>query len=131
MNTDISHSIILFDDTCILCNKYAVFIAKNDIHDTFRFATLNGVKAKEISNKLNIKESNSVVLVNKIQVKYKSDAVLAILSKLKFPYNLAFIFYIIPFPIRDYIYDLIANNRYKWFGNQDECSLEIKDKLIN
>ena len=51
MNTVTSHSIILFDDTCILCNKYALFIAKNDIHDTFRFATLNGETAKEISRK--------------------------------------------------------------------------------
>ena len=91
MNTVIGHSIILFDDTCILCNKYALFIAKNDIHDTFRFATLNGETVKEMSRKLNIKESNSVILVNKFQVKYKSDAVLTILSKLKFPYNLAFI----------------------------------------
>ena len=56
--------------------------------------------------------------------------------KIKFPYILLIVFYVIPGFLRDLIYDLVAKNRYRIFGKVDECSIVkkhtnlIQDKLI-
>ncbi|MCI0474398.1 MAG: DCC1-like thiol-disulfide oxidoreductase family protein, partial [Ignavibacteria bacterium] len=53
----------------------------------------------------------------------KSSAALRIASRLKFPWNLFIIFLIIPAFIRNPVYDLIARNRYNWFGKRDACRI--------
>ena len=56
----------------------------------------------------------------------KSDAAIRIVRHLKFPYFLLAYLSFIPKPIRDKIYDWIANNRYKWFGKSEQCWLPSK-----
>ncbi|MCH7761601.1 DUF393 domain-containing protein, partial [candidate division TA06 bacterium] len=48
-------------------------------------------------------------------------ATLEVFKRLKGLWPLLYTFIFIPNPIRDFIYDLIANNRYKWFGKRDQC----------
>ena len=50
-----------------------------------------------------------------------SDAVLHLWSGLGWPWKASLIFKLIPRFVRDPIYKLIARNRYKWFGQREEC----------
>jgi len=117
--------IILFDGSCALCNKFIVFVAKNDTKDCFRFMSLQDKRTPSIIN-LNTTHSqhfNSIVLIDKNNIKSKSNAILSILIMMPFPYNLSIIIYIIPKIIRDAVYRTIAKNRYKTFGKTDYCSI--------
>ena len=131
--------IILFDGECAMCNNYILFVAKNDSDDNFRFLSIQNKKIIELKKTHAIDEDNisSICIIDNNKIKRKSKAILKIVSKLKFPYNLLIVLYVIPSFIRDIIYDLVAKNRYKIFGKVDECSIVKKhtnlmqDKLID
>lgn len=122
--------IILFDGICALCNNFIVFVAKNDRKDTFRFLPLQNKNINQFidTEKNNIKNLKSIILIEEGNLKYKSNAAIEILIHLKRIYLLCKVFYIIPKQIRDFIYDLIANNRYKIFGKTENCSI-LKSKI--
>lgn len=66
---------------------------------------------------------NSIVLVDRDGLHDKSDAALRIALGLRAPFPLVFVFVLVPKKIRDAVYTVIANNRYKWFGKRDVCAL--------
>ena len=51
----------------------------------------------------------------------KSDAGLAILRQLRAPWSWGQILRAVPRPVRDGIYSWVARNRYRWFGQRDQC----------
>lgn len=129
--------LILFDGVCNLCNSSINYVIKHDKRDVFMFAPLQSVVGNEIIQKfnLNTSETDSILLYSEVKgLKIKSSAALAIASKLGFPRNLMTIFYIIPPFIRNWVYDYIAKNRYKWYGKKHACMTptpELKKKFIN
>jgi predicted DCC family thiol-disulfide oxidoreductase YuxK len=63
----------------------------------------------------------------------KSTAALTIAKSLSGAYPLLYGFMIIPPFIRNWVYDFIARNRYKWFGKKDRCMIPtegLKDKFL-
>ena len=125
--------IILFDGVCNLCNTSVNFIIKKDKKNKFMFTSLQSDVAKKLllqfNSKINDNNLGSIVLIKQNKIYYKSTAALIIGKELKFPYNLSFLFIIIPKFIRDFIYDVIAKNRYKWFGKKDTCIIPSEDEL--
>ncbi|HIE45561.1 MAG TPA: DUF393 domain-containing protein [Flavobacteriaceae bacterium] len=125
--------IILFDGVCNLCNTSVNFILKKDVYNKFIFTSLQSDAANKLLLQFNDKiiknNLDSILLIHKNKVYNKSTAILYILRSLHFPYNLGFIFIIIPKFIRDYIYDIIARNRYKWFGRKETCRIPTKEEL--
>lgn len=121
--------IILFDGICNLCNASVRFILKNDTQERFLFSSLQSDAAKKLLLHLNYKNNQmkSILFVDDGQILKKSEAALAIASGLRFPYRLAAIFKVIPRQWRDGIYDLIARNRYSWFGKQDTCVFSLEE----
>lgn len=128
-------SIILFDGVCNLCNSSVQFVLKNDAEKIFRFASLQSAFGQSILTKhqLNTTTLSSLVLVEGDRVYTKSTGALRIARKLKFPFNLLYIFIIMPPFIRDAAYNYVAQNRYKWFGKQEACWVptpELKERFI-
>lgn len=116
--------IILFDGICNFCNQSVQFILKRDPNGLFKFASLQGETAKLLLKKYDFNnEINSFVLIENERIFIKSDAALRICRNLKGPWKLLSIFRIIPPFIRDFLYDVIAANRYKWFGKKESCML--------
>lgn len=66
---------------------------------------------------------DSIVLIENGIVRTASDAVLEISRHMTGAWPLLSVFRIIPRPIRDWVYNWIARNRYSWFGKQDACRL--------
>ena len=131
--------IILFDGECAMCNKYILFVAKNDSKDIFRFLSIQNKKINAIKkvHKIDTKNISSIYVIHNNEIRSKSKAVLKITSMLKFPYNLLQVFYLVPNFLRNIIYDLVAKNRYYIFGKIDECSIIkkhtslIENKLLD
>lgn len=128
--------VILFDGVCNLCNDSVKFIIKNDKRNIFKFAPLQGKYGIKIQNSYNINTTkiNSIILVDGKNTFTKSSAALRIAKDLRAPFFMFYVFIIIPVFIRNFIYDLIAKNRYKWFGKMDNCMIptkELKSKFFD
>ncbi len=129
--------IILFDGVCNLCNSFVQFVIKYDKKDVFRFAALQSNIGKEIIQYIGIENKNidSVVFYDVTgEYAIKSDAAIEILV------NLGGIFYyskylnVFPKYFIDFVYDIIARNRYKWLGKKESCmipTLELKAKFLS
>jgi len=63
------------------------------------------------------------VLVIGEQIFLRSDAALEIVRRLGGFWRLLYFFKILPRPLRNAVYNLVARNRYRWFGHREECML--------
>lgn len=127
--------IILFDGVCNLCNGSVIFMIKRDKKDVLRYAALQTEIGQEMVEKYKIDTSkiDSIILIDNDKYYYKSTAALRIARHLSGAYPLLAVFLILPAFMRDWIYDIIARNRYKWFGKKESCMIptpELKSKFI-
>jgi predicted DCC family thiol-disulfide oxidoreductase YuxK len=128
-------AILLFDGVCNLCDGTVRFIINKDSKKCIKFAALQSVGGREIIEQIRLEANYLKSLVLIIGDKYylKSDAVFQILSILGGVWKLFYVFKIIPKPIRDYMYDLIAKYRYKVFGRKEICMIpteEIRQRFL-
>jgi len=122
---------ILFDGVCNLCNGFVQFIIVRDKKRYFRFASLQSdyVASLNLDAENLISDMNTVILLENGHIYTKSAAVLRIIRHLRFPYPIAYMFIIIPSSIRDFVYNWISRNRYKWFGKREACMIPTPDLL--
>ena len=136
MNNKECHPIILFDGICNLCNASVQYVIRHDSKQIFRFASLQSRFGQEIlsNNNLPVNDFNSFVLFDDNKVFTRSTAALKVARKLNGFIKLLYAFIIIPKFIRDAIYNIIAKNRYKWFGKKNECMIptaELKSLFLD
>lgn len=126
---DIQHPIILFDGVCNLCNTSVQGVLRNDPDGLFRFAPLSSEFAQHAISERNIQidGEGSLVLLEGEHHYLRSSGALRIARKMRWPWNWLWVFIIVPKPIRDMVYRLVANNRYKWFGKQESCMVPTAD----
>ena len=131
------YKIILFDGVCNLCNNAINFVIKRDKKSVFRFASLQSDIGQKLINERGIDTSkiDSIILIDPGTAWYeKSTAALQIAKQLSGMLPLLSVFLIFPKSFRDWIYDIIARNRYKWFGKKDQCMIptpELKALFID
>ena len=115
-------NIIVFDGVCNFCNRIVQIIIRHDPSYQIHFAAQQSEAGEKLLNQYSIQEStSSVVFITNGMVYYQSDAVIEIAKFLTgwpsiFKYSI-----IVPRFIRNYIYQLVAANRYRLFGKQDSC----------
>lgn len=128
--------VILFDGNCNLCNGGVQFVLDFDKEGLFRFASLQSDAGKALLQRSGRKAEDitSIVLVNKQRHWVKSQAVLHIAQDLKAPFPvLQAILQPIPGFVRDTIYEAVADNRYRLFGEADSCRMmlpEWRDRFL-
>lgn len=128
-------AIILFDGVCNLCNASVQFIIQHDKKNHFKFASIQSEAGQKLLKKYSIDTSatDSIVLIENNRTYVKSTATLRIAKHLNGLYPLLYGFIIVPAFIRNGIYDLIAKNRYKWFGKKEACMIpseELRSKFM-
>ncbi|WP_432353450.1 thiol-disulfide oxidoreductase DCC family protein [Sporosarcina sp. A2] len=115
---------VLFDGECNFCDASVQFIIKRDPYEYFQFASLQSETGQQLSRDFAIPEDvDSLVVIENGKAYTKSSGALHIAKKLDGLWHLAFLFILIPSPIRDGVYDLVARNRYKWFGKKEEACM--------
>ncbi len=130
MHESTSKPIVLYDGVCGLCNRAVQFLLKRDRRDRLRFASLqsdfaatllkrHGVDHKDLDTiyvVLNQGEADESLLA-------KSDAILLFARAIGGVWSVARFGRIIPRPIRNWLYDIVARHRYQVFGKYDACML--------
>lgn len=122
--------IILFDGVCNLCNSSVIKVIKHDKRNVFLFTALQSETGQKILSELNIdsKKMDSIILYSPNEAFYKkSSAALRIMNEFGGLWKLTQIFRIFPAAFNNLFYDLIARNRYKWFGKKDSCMIPTPD----
>ena len=117
--------IILFDGVCNFCNRTINIILKHDNQAYFQFAPSQSNAAMGIMQAFKIEHIAiaSVILIDNEKVYTKTDAVIQIAKHLAGWPKLFRLLKFIPKPMRDFGYDLIANNRYALFGKKATCMI--------
>lgn len=127
--------VILFDGVCNFCNYWVNFAIKRDKKKKLHFTPLQGETAKLLLPQYNLHTTSlsSVIFIDAGKAYTQSSAALRIAKHLDGGWKLFYGFIIIPKFIRDFFYNIIARNRYKWYGKKDSCMVptpELKERFL-
>jgi predicted DCC family thiol-disulfide oxidoreductase YuxK len=125
------HAIVLFDGVCHLCTSTVQFIIKRDPHGYFTFASLQSVIGRTLLAEHDLQPDalDTFVLIEGSRCFTRSDAALKVAQHLSGGWALSRVLSLIPKPIRDWGYTVIAQNRYRWFGRRETCMIPSRDIL--
>lgn len=133
--------VLLYDGECGVCDKSVQMILKHDRRKVMRFAALQSNYGREVvARHSSLSNVDSLILVEPAdekreeQVFIRSTAVLRIVAYLGGVWKLLLIGYLIPRPIRDFLYDVVARNRYRILGAPDACMLpspEVRARFLD
>ena len=129
------HPVLLFDGICNLCNGWVQFVIRHDPAGKFRFAALQSAKGQQLLKQYGLPHEHftTLVLIENGQVYTRSSAALRIAKQLSGAWPMLYGFAVVPAFLRDGVYNLVAGNRYAWFGKQESCMLptpELKARFL-
>ena len=129
-NKRVDQPVIIFDGVCNLCNGFVDFIVRRDADGIFQFASNQSEAGEEILSQAGITdfEADTIVLVQGGTAHTRSTAVLRIAGQLGLPWKLLRVFVLVPAPVRDFVYRLVAKNRYRMFGKRDTCRIPTPEE---
>jgi predicted DCC family thiol-disulfide oxidoreductase YuxK len=119
---------ILFDGICVLCSWWVRFLIERDPAARFRFVPIQspygGMLASQFGINVEAPETNVVVVDG--MAHFKADAAIAVLTQLP-GWSWASALRLLPRPVRNWLYDRVARNRYRLFGRTDACLMPTPD----
>lgn len=128
------NGIILFDGECNFCDKSVQFIIKRDRSGYFKFASLQSKSGQKRAKQYQIPDRiDSFILIDNKKWHSKSSAALRVCKDLNGLWKVFYPMLLIPRPIRDFFYGIIASNRFKWFGTKKSCAIptpEIRKRFL-
>jgi len=120
--------VILYDGVCIFCSRWVRFVATRDVARRFRFTPIQSDYGTRLAQVFGIdpKDPDTNAVVHGGVAWLKSDGALTVLGALP-GWGWTRIFFVVPKPLRDAVYGLVARNRYRIFGKYDECFIPDAD----
>jgi predicted DCC family thiol-disulfide oxidoreductase YuxK len=127
--------IIFFDGVCGLCNRTVDFVLREDREQVFLYSPLQGETFRSIKRDYpETLNADSIFVLRSGPEKeillQKSDALIHIVDNLPRYRWLATIGRMLPAPIRDSTYRLIAATRYRIWGKRDSCRLPTAEERV-
>jgi predicted DCC family thiol-disulfide oxidoreductase YuxK len=129
------HPLIVFDGVCMLCSGLVRTIVRLDRHKRFRFAMAQSPLGDTLYRRHGLRTDfyeTNLVVVDGVAFT-RMDSIIAIGDQLGWPWRAIRVLKILPFQLRDWLYDQIARNRYALFGKKDSCeipSAELRSRII-
>ncbi|MFB6194078.1 MAG: thiol-disulfide oxidoreductase DCC family protein [Halobaculum sp.] len=128
--------ILLFDGVCTLCNGVVRFVVEHDRRGLVSFAPLDSPVGRALCDRFGLptESFDSVVLIERGRAYRKSAAALRLARYLDRPWRYGASARVLPRALRDAVYDLVADNRYRVFGRKDRCPIpdpETRDRFLD
>ena len=119
--------IFVFDGKCVLCSNAAQFVLKHDRRRRFRLVPAQSALGRALYNHYGLDARNYTtnILIVDGMAWLKSESSLRIFQLIGLPWSLAATARVLPRSVRDWLYDIIARNRIKWFGARDNCLVSV------
>ena len=117
--------IVLFDGVCGFCDRAVRLIMATEREPNLKFAPMQSPTGRTLmaQHGINPDDDASYVLISGGTAYLRSDATIRIARRLRAPWRWMTLLRFIPRPLRDAGYNVIARNRYRWFGKYDACRL--------
>ena len=126
--------LVLYDGVCGLCNRLLQFLLRHDRRGVFTFAALQSTTGKAMVARWggNPDDLASFYVVADFRTENaraitKSDAALFIAREIGWPWNLARAAAVLPKPLRNRLYDVVARSRYRVFGRYEQCLIPSEE----
>jgi predicted DCC family thiol-disulfide oxidoreductase YuxK len=115
--------VMVYDGACNLCHGWVRFTLKRDHKDRLKFLAAQSPLGQEFlkRNRLPAQTFDSFYLVENAVILHKSVGFLSLMQYLRWPWPWLAVFSYLPARMLDRLYDLIARNRYRWFGRRELC----------
>ena len=87
-----------------------------------------------INTILSVDKDAKIYLFSDNQVFQKSAAVFKVAKSFSWNWRWIYLFSFLPSRVTDFFYDLIAKNRYLWFGRQEKCKIptpELAERFLD
>ena len=126
-----TNGVILFDGTCDLCNWSVHFIIRRDSKGYFKFAAIQSEAGREALARYGRPSETvaTIILIEDREYFTKSDAVIRVAGQLSGLWRILKVLAIIPRPVRNWCYDVVARNRYRWSGKKKRCIVPSREHL--
>ncbi|HEX9782543.1 MAG TPA: DCC1-like thiol-disulfide oxidoreductase family protein [Opitutaceae bacterium] len=123
--------VLLFDGVCHLCQRSVRFVLRHERRPALLFCTLQSPAGRDLLERhgLDPGYTGSLVLIAEGKARTRSDAALFLARHLRAPWSWIRAFRLLPRPWRDWLYDIVAKRRYRWFG-RDESFCLIPDARL-
>src|SRR5687768_15838490 len=122
------HPIFVFDGYCVLCSTGASFIMRHDREGKVRFLSAQSPLGAAVYAHFGLPLDASYLLITPDGTFTKTTGFFRLADILGGWFRLGKIFWLVPRPIRDLVYDRVATNRYRLFGKTDQCALLSPDQ---
>jgi predicted DCC family thiol-disulfide oxidoreductase YuxK len=128
-------ALLVFDGVCVLCSGFARFILKRDKRFVFRLAAAQSPLGQALLRHYGLDAENfetNLVLADGIPYG-KLDTVAVVGARLGGPWGALALLRPLPRPLADWLYDVVARNRYALFGRTERCMIpppEWRDRFI-
>ena len=127
--------VLLFDGHCNFCNAWVRLIVNRDNAKKILFAPLQSPVGRKMleENQIDVHYTDSLVFFEEEGFSVSSTAALRIFSYLDGWERHLQLLAIVPCPLRDTLYHLIAKYRYKWFGRSEQCMIptpELRERFL-
>jgi predicted DCC family thiol-disulfide oxidoreductase YuxK len=128
-------AVVLFDGTCAFCERSVAFIARRDPHGYFRFGASQSPQAAALLAPFGVtrETARSIILIEDGRVYLRSTATLRIARRMSWPWSMAAAFLMVPTPVRDVLYRMVAAVRLRLAGRSNACAIpppEIRERMI-
>lgn len=127
--------VVVFDGVCNLCASSVRFILARERDHLIHFAAAQSAAGRRLLSEFGLDPDDLVtfVFVEEGVARVRSAAALGVARHLRMPWRMLRVLGIVPRPLRDWMYDLLARNRYRWFGQQESCMLptpELRSRFL-
>ncbi len=128
--------LVFYDGSCIFCNAVVNFIIRHDRKAKIRFVAIQSKKGQDLLQYLPEKYTHidSILFKEQNIFHIKSTAAFRIAWNMGGIWKVFIVFLIIPARIRNVFYNIIARNRYKWFGKYNNCLVpddSIRERFVS
>lgn len=115
--------IYLFDGHCVLCSRAVQYVLRHEKSPDMRFIAITSAEGRELAaaNEIDPDNPESFLIIKDDVVSRSSDALIVLARYIGGVHKMAVIGKILPRALRDWLYSLIAKNRYKIFGQTESC----------
>ncbi|MBP7335201.1 thiol-disulfide oxidoreductase DCC family protein [Niveispirillum sp.] len=119
----------LFDGVCNLCNGSVRFILATEADHEILFAAVQSVAGRAVLAAIGMPHlTNSFVYIDDGVASLRSTAAFRLARRLRAPWSWTRLFGVLPIGLTDWLYDRLADNRYRLFGKRDLCLVPSPDQ---
>ncbi|APO73885.1 thiol-disulfide oxidoreductase domain-containing protein [Rhizobium etli 8C-3] len=115
--------VIIFDGECVFCSGWVKFALRHDKAGRYRFLAAQSPLGAALYRHYGLDERDyeTNILIEDGRAHFKSEGSIRMIARLGFPWSLVSIFYILPRPLADRLYEFVARNRLKIAGRRTTC----------